>query len=134
MDQIDRIRVMARSSPFDELLMVQCLKQKGNVVPITGDATNDAPALKEVHIGLSKGIEGTEESEKQHNSKEKITGTDPEMENLKLLEVIGWDGLSVTGLLDSMSGMERYTRQRPNIIQFSRSLSNLLNPHFDSKA
>ncbi|KAG2376520.1 putative calcium-transporting ATPase [Vigna angularis] len=60
MDQIDKIRVMARSSPFDELLMVQCLKQKGKVVPITSDATNDAPALKEVHIGLSKGIEGTE--------------------------------------------------------------------------
>ncbi|KOM48383.1 hypothetical protein LR48_Vigan07g208700 [Vigna angularis] len=35
MDKINRIRVMARSSPFNKLLMVQCLKQKGNVVPIT---------------------------------------------------------------------------------------------------
>ncbi|XP_014506792.1 putative calcium-transporting ATPase 13, plasma membrane-type [Vigna radiata var. radiata] len=60
MEKIDRIRVMARSSPFDKLLMVQCLKQKGNVVAVTGDGTNDAPALKEADIGLSMGIEGTE--------------------------------------------------------------------------
>lgn len=60
MDKIDRIRVMARSSPFDKLLMVQCLKQKGHVVAVTGDGTNDAPALKEADIGLSMGIQGTE--------------------------------------------------------------------------
>ncbi|BAT72729.1 hypothetical protein VIGAN_01016200 [Vigna angularis var. angularis] len=60
MDKIDRIRVMARSSPFDKLLMVQCLKHKGEVVAVTGDGTNDAPALKEADIGLSMGIEGTE--------------------------------------------------------------------------
>jgi len=60
MDKVDRIRVMARSSPFDKLLMVQCLKQKGHVVAVTGDGTNDAPALKEADIGLSMGIEGTE--------------------------------------------------------------------------
>jgi len=60
MDKIERIRVMARSSPFDKLLMVQCLKQKGHVVAVTGDGTNDAPALKEADIGLSMGIQGTE--------------------------------------------------------------------------
>ncbi|WOK91558.1 hypothetical protein Cni_G00249 [Canna indica] len=60
MDKIDRIRVMARSSPFDKLLMVQCLKQKGHVVAVTGDGTNDAPALKEADVGLSMGIQGTE--------------------------------------------------------------------------
>ena len=60
MQKIDRIRVMARSSPFDKLLMVQCLKQKGHVVAVTGDGTNDAPALKEADIGLSMGIQGTE--------------------------------------------------------------------------
>lgn len=59
-EKIDKIRVMARSSPFDKLLMVQCLKQKGHVVAVTGDGTNDAPALKEADIGLSMGIQGTE--------------------------------------------------------------------------
>ncbi|XP_050217240.1 putative calcium-transporting ATPase 13, plasma membrane-type [Mercurialis annua] len=60
MEKVDRICVMARSSPFDKLLMVQCLKQKGQVVAVTGDGTNDAPALKEADIGLSMGIQGTE--------------------------------------------------------------------------
>ncbi|XP_030444050.2 calcium-transporting ATPase 12, plasma membrane-type-like [Syzygium oleosum] len=60
MAAIEKIQVMARSSPFDKLLMVQCLKQKGHVVAVTGDGTNDAPALKEADIGLSMGIQGTE--------------------------------------------------------------------------
>ncbi|XP_058202234.1 putative calcium-transporting ATPase 13, plasma membrane-type [Rhododendron vialii] len=60
MEKVDKICVMARSSPFDKLLMVQCLRQKGHVVAVTGDGTNDAPALKEADIGLSMGIQGTE--------------------------------------------------------------------------
>ncbi|KAH9625512.1 hypothetical protein KSS87_012113 [Heliosperma pusillum] len=60
MERVEKICVMARSSPFDKLLMVQCLKQKGHVVAVTGDGTNDAPALKEADIGLSMGIQGTE--------------------------------------------------------------------------
>nr|GMD35904.1 calcium-transporting ATPase 12, plasma membrane-type-like [Ipomoea batatas] len=60
MANIDNIRIMARSSPFDKLLMVKCLKQKGHVVAVTGDGTNDAPALKEACIGLSMGIQGTQ--------------------------------------------------------------------------
>ncbi|XP_058084767.1 LOW QUALITY PROTEIN: calcium-transporting ATPase 12, plasma membrane-type-like [Magnolia sinica] len=60
MEMVNRICVMARSSPFDKLLMVQTLKQKGLVVAVTGDGTNDAPALKESDIGLSMGIQGTE--------------------------------------------------------------------------
>uniref|UniRef100_A0A6N2KW23 Calcium-transporting ATPase n=1 Tax=Salix viminalis TaxID=40686 RepID=A0A6N2KW23_SALVM len=60
MARIDNILVMARSSPFDKLLMVQCLKEKGHVVAVTGDGTNDAAALKEADVGLSMGIQGTE--------------------------------------------------------------------------
>ncbi|KAK3418387.1 hypothetical protein EUGRSUZ_H04343 [Eucalyptus grandis] len=60
MAAIEKIQVMARSSPFDKLLMVQCLKQKGHVVAVTGDGTNDTPALKEADIGLFMGIKGTE--------------------------------------------------------------------------
>ncbi|KAL5824713.1 hypothetical protein ACOSQ3_020776 [Xanthoceras sorbifolium] len=60
MAKIENIRVLARSSPFDKLLMVQSLKQKGHVVAVTGDGTNDALALKEADIGLSMGIQGTE--------------------------------------------------------------------------
>ncbi|XP_047978883.1 putative calcium-transporting ATPase 13, plasma membrane-type isoform X2 [Salvia hispanica] len=51
---------MERSSPFDKILMVQCLKTKDHVVAVTGDGTNDAPPLKEADIGLSMGIQGTE--------------------------------------------------------------------------
>ncbi|XXG76742.1 hypothetical protein AAC387_Pa08g1034 [Persea americana] len=60
LEKVNRIRVMARSSPSDKLLMVQCLRKKGEVVAVTGDGTNDAPALKEADIGLSMGFQGTE--------------------------------------------------------------------------
>ena len=42
------LKVMGRSSPNDKLLLVQSLKRKGHVVAVTGDGTNDAPALHEV--------------------------------------------------------------------------------------
>ncbi|GKV43769.1 hypothetical protein SLEP1_g51022 [Rubroshorea leprosula] len=60
MEKVEKICVMARSSPSDKLLMVQCLKQKGHVVAVTGDTTNDTLALKKADIGLSMGIQGTE--------------------------------------------------------------------------
>ncbi|ESQ47569.1 hypothetical protein EUTSA_v10022129mg, partial [Eutrema salsugineum] len=60
LEKVERIKVMARSSPFDKLLMVKCLRELGHVVAVTGDGTNDAPALKEADIGLSMGIQGTE--------------------------------------------------------------------------
>ncbi|KAI5064641.1 hypothetical protein GOP47_0021311, partial [Adiantum capillus-veneris] len=58
--ELPKIAVMARSSPSDKLLMVRTLRELGEVVAVTGDGTNDAPALHEADIGLSMGIEGTE--------------------------------------------------------------------------
>nr|GMC51997.1 calcium-transporting ATPase 9, plasma membrane-type-like isoform X1 [Ipomoea batatas] len=55
-----RISVMGRSSPSDKLLLVQTLRKQGDVVAVTGDGTNDAPALHEADIGLAMGIQGTE--------------------------------------------------------------------------
>lgn len=46
-------QVMARSSPTDKLLLVQALKRKGEVVSVTGDGTNDAPALHEVRLNIA---------------------------------------------------------------------------------
>ncbi|KAF7837972.1 calcium-transporting ATPase 8, plasma membrane-type [Senna tora] len=59
-DIAERISVMGRSSPNDKLLLVQALRRKGHVVAVTGDGTNDAPALHEADIGLAMGIQGTE--------------------------------------------------------------------------
>ncbi|KAJ3693453.1 hypothetical protein LUZ60_008933 [Juncus effusus] len=56
----DKISVMGRSSPNDKLLFVRALRNRGHVVAVTGDGTNDAPALHEADIGLSMGIQGTE--------------------------------------------------------------------------
>lgn len=39
-------QVLARSSPMDKMLLVRLLKEEGDVVGVTGDGTNDAPALK----------------------------------------------------------------------------------------
>ncbi|KAI5055409.1 hypothetical protein GOP47_0028930 [Adiantum capillus-veneris] len=57
---LPKLSVMARSSPQDKLILVRTLKDMGEVVAVTGDGTNDAPALHEADIGLSMGIAGTE--------------------------------------------------------------------------
>ncbi|KAM0359560.1 hypothetical protein ACHAPY_009790 [Fusarium culmorum] len=57
---IPRLQVLARSSPDDKRILVTRLKVLGETVAVTGDGTNDAPALKAADIGFSMGISGTE--------------------------------------------------------------------------
>jgi Ca2+-transporting ATPase len=54
------LRVLARSSPEDKRVLVEILRSLGEIVAVTGDGTNDAPALKAADIGFSMGIMGTE--------------------------------------------------------------------------
>lgn len=60
MDKLPKIQVIARSSPNDKLMLVKHLKDQQEVVAVTGDGTNDAPALHEADIGLAMGVSGTE--------------------------------------------------------------------------
>ncbi|KAK9245125.1 hypothetical protein V1506DRAFT_274454 [Lipomyces tetrasporus] len=57
---IPKLQVLARSSPQDKRLLVQRLKRMGETVAVTGDGTNDAPALTMADVGFSMGIAGTE--------------------------------------------------------------------------
>lgn len=57
---LPRLQVLARSSPEDKRVLVAKLKSMGETVAVTGDGTNDAPALKTADVGFSMGIAGTE--------------------------------------------------------------------------
>lgn len=59
-EMLPRLQVLARSSPEDKRKLVKRLKEMGETVAVTGDGTNDAPALKAADVGFSMGISGTE--------------------------------------------------------------------------
>ncbi|KAF9282591.1 hypothetical protein BGZ68_005867 [Mortierella alpina] len=59
-EAVKRLQVLARSSPTDKTIVVRRLQELGEVVAVTGDGTNDGPALKMADVGFSMGITGTE--------------------------------------------------------------------------
>lgn len=54
-ERIADLKIIARARPMDKKRLVETLQELGNVVAVTGDGTNDAPALKTAHVGLSMG-------------------------------------------------------------------------------
>lgn len=55
LERVQSLKIIARARPMDKKRLVEALQQKGEVVAVTGDGTNDAPALKAAHVGLSMG-------------------------------------------------------------------------------
>ena len=55
LERIPHLRVISRARPLDKARLVNLLQQRGEVVAVTGDGTNDAPALKAAQVGLSMG-------------------------------------------------------------------------------